>query len=120
MLVKSVTEKSTSSAAFICGVLKYCIAKKTVIERSQPYQYGFDDAARLIYLRTVVRFQNLDTGSDIEEKRKSKVEFYSQPGDKLHDNLPKKLGGSSLMGNWFPLKSNTNIKEWESALEKVM
>uniref|UniRef100_A0AC34GT73 Uncharacterized protein n=1 Tax=Panagrolaimus sp. ES5 TaxID=591445 RepID=A0AC34GT73_9BILA len=120
MAVKFVAEKSTSKTAFICGVLKHCIAEKREFENSPPFHIGFDDAARLIYLRTEVRFKDLDGGNtDLDDRRRSEVEYNSQPGDKLHDYVPKKLGGPSSMVNWFPLNPHVKIQEWEAALDKV-
>jgi hypothetical protein len=62
--VKSVAAQSTSTAAFIFGVLKDCIAEKGSLttEAPAPFHSRFDDVARLIYLRTEVRFQDLNKG----------------------------------------------------------
>uniref|UniRef100_A0A914PIM3 Uncharacterized protein n=1 Tax=Panagrolaimus davidi TaxID=227884 RepID=A0A914PIM3_9BILA len=117
--VKSVADKSTSMAAFICGVIKDCIADIHISENPPSFVVGFDDAARSIYLRREIRFQDLDKSSDITGENVGEVKFYAHPGDKLQSYVPKNLGGTGDVGNWFPLNSEANTEKWEIALKDV-
>jgi hypothetical protein len=47
--VKSVADKSTSMAAFFCGVIKDCIADIYISDTPPSFVVGFDDCARSIY-----------------------------------------------------------------------
>uniref|UniRef100_A0A914QGM9 Uncharacterized protein n=1 Tax=Panagrolaimus davidi TaxID=227884 RepID=A0A914QGM9_9BILA len=115
----SVATESSSTPQFICGVIKKCIASVRGSKLSPPFIVAFDDAARFVYLRAEVRFQDLDNGGDPDDKHMNQVRFYAKPGDKLTNYVPKKLGGPGNIGNWFPLNAEANVNEWEETLQNV-
>uniref|UniRef100_A0A914YN78 Uncharacterized protein n=1 Tax=Panagrolaimus superbus TaxID=310955 RepID=A0A914YN78_9BILA len=109
----SIYAKSSSTSAFISGVIKEGLATFKLIDpKLSPLHNHFvayNEGDRIIYLRGEIKFDSLEKGQELSEYTMKDFRPYGLPGDSVSQYVPKWLGGYDSGNNAFNLHSSVSL-----------